>query len=262
MINETDILHTQRVVFVVDALCDKVINIELAVDLAAAMQSQLQGLFIEDIDLFNIASLPCSREICLTTGEPRTLSIQQLQKRLNSMADQFRQLLAQKAEQSVVQWSYTTVRGRKQDLPLGDYSDADYLILEQSAKHLHHSTHQSQTKRILLVEDHSPNLYPALEVVSRKLSTANLELFITRASRASLMSEQENIWRTAGGLSQRRHISIVNPDQVEQLLINRADFFDYVLIARTTETTLLKNIIKWSQCPVIVVGDNKASPAH
>ena len=40
MINETDILHTQRVVFVVDALCDKVINIELAVDLAAAMQSE------------------------------------------------------------------------------------------------------------------------------------------------------------------------------------------------------------------------------
>ena len=54
------------------------------------------------------------------------------------------------------------------------------------------------------------------------------------------MSEQENIWRTAGGLSQRRHISIVNPDQVEQLLINRADFFDYVLIARNNETTLPK----------------------
>ena len=94
----------------VDALCDKVINIELAVDLAAAMQSQLQGLFIEDIDLFNIASLPCSREICLTTGNQEHSSIQQLQKRLNSMADQFRQLLAPKAEQSVVQWSYTTVR--------------------------------------------------------------------------------------------------------------------------------------------------------
>ncbi|MCF7980970.1 MAG: hypothetical protein K9K86_03225 [Pseudomonadales bacterium] len=252
MISNGESVHAQRVVLAVDAISSHPLMIELAVDLAASMKSQLQALLVEDVDLFSIASLPFSREICLATGQPRTLDIQQLQKRLDNIGQQFRQLLAKKAEQSVVQWSYATVRTRKQDLPLGEYADAAYLILEQSTRNPQRRTHPSTINRILLIKDHAENLYRALDTISQKLGGSHIELMVVPVA-AESPSDQDKVWLTSGPSVQNRRLHYIDLDQVEQLMTLRTDYFDYVLITRNAETAILQKIIRWSTCPVIVV---------
>jgi len=253
MISDSKNLQTQRVVLALDAMSEPAFTLELAIELAASLQSQLQGLLIEDADLFSIAGLPFSREICLTTGQQRALNTQQLQRRLDSIGHRFQRLLAQKAEQSVVQWSYAAVRARKQDLPLGEYADAAYLILEQSTQRAHRIPHESTTKRILMVRDHAAHLYRALELISQKITASNIELYVAQTIDGDHSVQQENAWSRGASTSQHRQVKWIDAQQVEQLMTQKLDYFDYVLIARSAEPVLLQNIVKWSSCPVIVV---------
>jgi hypothetical protein len=86
--------------------------------MAAAINSELQGLFIEDEDLLQVTGLPITREISLTTARERPTDVDQMQRAMRSVARQFEQALQREAGALQIAWSFDYVRGRARDIGL------------------------------------------------------------------------------------------------------------------------------------------------
>lgn len=242
-----------QVIIAVDTGAYRPSTIEIAVEFAASTQTRLEGLFIEDTDLLNLAGLPCTREICLTTGQLRTLDTQQLQRSWEQTSNRFRQSLAQKAEQSVVQWSYAALRGRRQDLLCGEYAKAAFLILEQPARHpVRKQAATTAVKRILVLDDHSANMAAALNLLSAKFAGFDIELSVFREPDAATPAWEAR-WQQAEGEGRRRRLRHLNAEQTEAFMRDDNRSPDYILAAHAIDAALLAEAVSSSDCPLIIV---------
>lgn len=80
--------------------------------LAARAEAELLGLFVEDIDLLNMAGLPFARESCLALALSRRLETEDMERALRAQAERARALLEKTAFRLRLRWSFQVVRGR------------------------------------------------------------------------------------------------------------------------------------------------------
>lgn len=238
----------RRVIVTVDAQSHLPQTIELAVAIAAATQSALHGLFVEDVDLLSVTKLPFTQEVPLLGGRPRTLDNRQVQRALDKMASQFRQSLESQARLSTLSCSHSVVRGRKQSLELGDAQEAEFIILGQP---LRGSTMSAHMQRILLVADHSSLLIPALEAILDKSRALRTELVVL----ADPDQAGEEFLASLSILAARYPavVQVILPlDQLQRILLTRTPSIDCVLASRQLDSELLGQILRLAACPVIV----------
>jgi nucleotide-binding universal stress UspA family protein len=86
--------------------------LEGAARLAVNVEAELCGLFIEDIDLLNLAGLPFARETCLSFALSRRLATEDMERALRVQAERARALLEKTALRQSLRWSFRVVRGR------------------------------------------------------------------------------------------------------------------------------------------------------
>jgi len=120
-----DIRH---ILVALDASTHSLAAVEAAADLAAAMQAEMDGLFVEDINLIRLASLPCTREVRHTTSVA-SLDLEQMERALKAQAAEARQALAAAARRAHVQWSFRVARGRVAHEVLAAAAAADLVTL-------------------------------------------------------------------------------------------------------------------------------------
>ncbi len=108
----SEVLDFRRILVALDASKESLAALEAAAGLAAQLDAELTGLFIEDTDLLNLAALPFSREAPALSRSGRLLDPERLARDFKSMAATARQALARTAEASHLQWSFRTTRGR------------------------------------------------------------------------------------------------------------------------------------------------------
>lgn len=84
----------------------------IAVRLAGSLGAELEGVFIEDINLIQLAGLPFLRELSPWSLADEALSSQRLERQLRAMARQARSLLEQEARKRDVPCSFQVWRGR------------------------------------------------------------------------------------------------------------------------------------------------------
>jgi hypothetical protein len=85
--------------------------LEAAARLAASTQSELAGLFVEDINLVRLAALPFAREFSHFTCRERPLESADVERRLKAQATAAERALARIAERIGVPWSFRIARG-------------------------------------------------------------------------------------------------------------------------------------------------------
>lgn len=102
----------RRILVALDASADSLAALEAAGDLAAALHAELQGLFVEDLNLVRLTGLPFSTEIDLLSGEPRRLAAEDVERHLKRQAERARRSLERVAKRVRVRWTFRTVRGR------------------------------------------------------------------------------------------------------------------------------------------------------
>jgi hypothetical protein len=240
--------RANTVVVTVDAETTLSSTLELASALAVASQSELHGLFIEDLDLLRVASLPFAREVMLAGGQPRILDNQQLLCSLNARSRHFRQSLERYAQQSALVWTYSTVRGRRRSMELAESAGAEFLIIGQPGDR------QSQilnAKRILLINDKNPRLQQALDVVLANIPGQSIELLLASPMKVSA-------WKSLQQLTSKLEahpnssLSQINPGTLVSTLTLKAQPVDFVIASRQ-EPELLQQIMQCATCPVIVV---------
>jgi nucleotide-binding universal stress UspA family protein len=118
----------RHILVALDASTHSLAAVEAAADLAAAMQAEMEGLFIEDINLIRLASLPCTREV-RHTASVASLDLEQMERALKAQATEARQALAAAARRAHVQWSFRVARGRVAHEVLAAAAAADLVTL-------------------------------------------------------------------------------------------------------------------------------------
>lgn len=100
-----------------------------AVELAAALQLELRGLFVEDIALLHLCGLPFGQEIGSFTAKPRRLEQNHMEREFRIQASLLRKIMADVAGQRRIAWSFQVVRGVVTDQVLAAATSAQWLSM-------------------------------------------------------------------------------------------------------------------------------------
>lgn len=251
---EVDILTvSRRITLTIDADSYTPNTVDIAVALAASLNAQLQGLFIEDSDLSRLVDLPCSTEITFPFATERALNKSSLQRSLRALGTQARDYLAKTAEGSSVQWNFSTISGKRTEVALTSTDESELLIIGQASNYHMPAMHQRRSRRILLIDDYSPSLLAALKVIlEQTAATTTMELVLigdNRSEKAESTENIENLMRNVQNLS----ISRLPLNDVGQVLKLVDMSPDYVIISQNKPQLLIQKILQESVCPVILV---------
>ncbi len=122
-------LDFRRILVALDASKESLAALAAAAGLAAQLEAELTGLFIEDTDLLNLAALPFSREAPALSRSGRLLEPERLARELKTQAAMARQALARAAEASHLPWNFRIARGRIAAELLAAAQDADLIAI-------------------------------------------------------------------------------------------------------------------------------------
>ncbi len=129
MTHESHALTIERILVALDTSTDSVSALEAAAKLAAGLQAELVGLFVEDINLLHLAMLPFTYEIERASGVSRQLNRDSMERDLQLQASQARRALARAAAGAELRWSFQVVRGEVKSEILKAALEADLLTI-------------------------------------------------------------------------------------------------------------------------------------
>lgn len=119
----------RRIAVTLDAFEVSVQALEQAVQLAERMGAQLEGIFVEDIDLIQIAELPFLREVRSVSRSEDVINLVRMEQELCVLARRAERLLSEQAARHNVVWSFRTWRGSIDNDLLAADIEADVFAL-------------------------------------------------------------------------------------------------------------------------------------
>lgn len=121
--------QTRRILVALDASRHSLTALKAAAELAALMQAELQGLYVEDINLIRLSHLPFVDEIGLYSATQRPYDNRTAEREFRILANQMRRAVAQTAISARVNWSFEVIRGRVNHELLAASNRAELLTL-------------------------------------------------------------------------------------------------------------------------------------
>lgn len=122
----------RRIVVALDASPLSLAALQAAVALAAGMEAELAGLFVEDIHLLRLAATPAATRLLYPTATEESLDARRMEREWRAQAERARRELALAAEHAKVRWSFRIVRGDVPAEVLLAAAEADLLTLGRS----------------------------------------------------------------------------------------------------------------------------------
>jgi nucleotide-binding universal stress UspA family protein len=144
-----------RILVALDATEDSLASLDMATRLAAKLRAELEGLFVEDINLLRMASLSCTRVVSVTTTSGRGLDLPSMERELRRQGRVARDMLAMNAERFSVRWSFRTARGAMASEILAAAADADIVIISKSDRAYPQRLKLGSTARMLSAQSPS-----------------------------------------------------------------------------------------------------------
>jgi nucleotide-binding universal stress UspA family protein len=127
-----------------------------AAEVAALLDIDLEGLFVEDINLLYLCEFPFNQEIGSYTGKPRRLENAALERQLHTVATMIHHSISQVALDTPVRWSFQVRRGSVVNELLAATKDADLLSIGRSGQVRRNTL--GSTARALLQKSQRPLL--------------------------------------------------------------------------------------------------------
>lgn len=128
----SDIKHSfeiRRIVVAIDSSGQSASALDAAAMLAANLHAELEGLFVEDINLARLAALPVGREIQFLTGEARDFTASALETQNREQEFSARRAIAAAAARARITHVFRVTRGLVDVEVISAASNADLLIL-------------------------------------------------------------------------------------------------------------------------------------
>ena len=124
--------HIERILVALDHSDDSRTTLAEAAVLAAQLQAELVGLFIEDVKLIEAAQLPFVRQISLT-GQSAPFDRVAMERSFRAQEQAARQLLESVALRHRLSWSFRVARGRASVEILAQVQGVDLVIVGKTA---------------------------------------------------------------------------------------------------------------------------------
>jgi nucleotide-binding universal stress UspA family protein len=273
-------MKIQRILVALDTSPHSLAALETAVDLAERLDAELQGLFVEDINLLRLAELPFACELRFTSATTQKVDPPQMAEQLRGQAAQAQRRLQQLADSRKIKHSFTVVRGVVAPSLLKAALDSDLLVLGRVSYSLVRSERLGSTaqtavtqaeRSVLLVHPHAnlnrPPLliYDGSAAAERALSVAtslvqrNGRLFIllyfpdtTTAQQAidaiqpKLLDRNiEAVYRRLYGIQPADLVTFINDSENSLLILG--DRYEQL------PTAVIRQLAEELTCPVMVV---------
>ena len=154
----------RRILVALDASTQSLAALKTAVMLAAQLGADIEGLFVEDVNLMRVAMLPVARRVLYPSATEEPLDRSRMERELKVLARRAQMSLAAMAERSGVRWTFRVVRGKVTVEILAAASESDLLTVGRSGWSLTRKMHLGSTAQNAAV--HAPK---ALLLVKRPL---------------------------------------------------------------------------------------------
>ena len=122
-------LAIRKVLVALDASRQSRLALDAAARLAQWHQAELQGLYVEDIDLVRLATLPVGQEIGQASPLPLKLDSRRLARRFSGGAAEAERWLAETAGRRNVRWTFRVERGEVTSVIAQAAGGADVVAL-------------------------------------------------------------------------------------------------------------------------------------
>lgn len=119
----------RRILVAVDASAPSHAALRAAAALAQGLDAQLEGLFVEDLELLHFAQLPFAREVGLASAARRALDAPAMERALNAQARRAQRAFEALGKQHGVRWSFRVVRGNVAGEILSAAAEVDVVAL-------------------------------------------------------------------------------------------------------------------------------------
>ncbi|HHY57577.1 MAG TPA: universal stress protein [Chloroflexi bacterium] len=103
--------QTDYILVALDASPHSAAALAAAAEVAAALNLELRGLYVEDVNLLHLCGLPFGLEIGSFTANPRRLEQAHMEREFRIQASLLRKIMADVAGRQRVSWSFKVVRG-------------------------------------------------------------------------------------------------------------------------------------------------------
>ncbi len=150
MAEESEKYRIRRIVVALHATEQCRSTVETAVLLAARLEAEMVGLFIEDINLLRLAALPFARELGYGSTRRRALDTSHMERSLRIQAETLKKQLSACAGHARIPWSFQVRRGELLEELLQMASQADLVVIGGSAEAIISSTPEHLSRRVLL----------------------------------------------------------------------------------------------------------------
>ena len=129
MNSEDEERAVRRIAVTLDAFGLSASALDQAVRLAARMGARLEGIFVEDIELLQLAELPFTREVRSVSRSEASMNPARMEQEFRVLARRAEHLLSEQAAQHNVNWTFRIWRGSIDSDLLGAAMEADVLAL-------------------------------------------------------------------------------------------------------------------------------------
>lgn len=119
----------RRILVALDASSASLAALEGAAHLAARLDAELRGLFVEDEELLRLAALPFAAEVEIHSATTRPLSAETMEQSLRAQARRAETALSGVAERHGLRWDFRVVRGAVTTEVLAAMEEADFAAL-------------------------------------------------------------------------------------------------------------------------------------
>ena len=117
----------RRILVALDATPHSQAALEAAAELAASLDAELIGVYVEDVNLLRLAQLPFARETRFPAAATTRLELPEVEQRLREQAQRAQAELARLAERKAVRYSFQVRRGQVGNTLID--LEADLLVL-------------------------------------------------------------------------------------------------------------------------------------
>jgi len=125
-----ELFSVRRILVALDPTVSGTGLLDTAVEFAHRVEAELEGLFVEDVELMRLAEHPFAHEVSLTGGLPKPLDLAAIERDWRALATGVRLSLEARAREMNVRCSFRVVRGRLEAEVRAAAAEADLVIMD------------------------------------------------------------------------------------------------------------------------------------
>ena len=133
MTDPSRVFPIRRILVAIDATPDSWAALDAAAELAAEMEAEILGLFVEDINLLRLAESPYAREVAYPTASGAPLDRARMESQLRAHSARAEKAVAAAGTREEVRWSFRSIRGEVTAEIRAAAGEADLLAIGRSA---------------------------------------------------------------------------------------------------------------------------------